>query len=104
MSDATDITSLVLGSGGILGLVGYILYQVRSGSCASHLKVGDRELSFDLKDVKEVLEQVDTPEEREKIKEEIRNEMKNTLHKVKSRLTNKLEDTRKRRDAVSEEV
>lgn len=56
MSDATDITSLVLGSGGILGLVGYILYQVRSGSCASHLKVGDRELSFDLKDVKEVLE------------------------------------------------
>ena len=47
------------------------------------------------------MESVDTPEEREKIKKEVQLEMKATLHKVKSRLTNKLTEVREK---ATEEV
>jgi len=47
------------------------------------------------------VESVDTPEEREKIKKEVQSEMKATLHKVKSRLTNKLTEVREK---ATEEV
>ena len=79
-----------IGSTGAVGLILYLLKKWRDSSCV--MKVGDKAISFDMKDIEEVIEKVDSPVEREKIKEEIRDEMKKTLHKVKSRLVNKLEE------------
>lgn len=84
--NTNELVASILGGGGFATAVLYVIYQACAGKCASHLQVAGKSLSIDLKDVEEVIEQLDTPKEREEVKREIEEHMKNTLYRVKSRL------------------
>lgn len=86
-----QLLGLSLGGSSFIGLLTYILYQVCNNKCASHLQINGKSISIDVKDV---LDKVETPIEKEQIKKEIEDRIKSTLHKVKSRLDNKLENIR----------
>ena len=86
-----EVLGLTLGGTSFMGLITYIVYQVCQGNCASHLKINGRELSIDLKDVENIVENASTPIEKNMIKKEIEEQIKSTLHKVKSKYQNKVD-------------
>ncbi len=96
-----DIVGMGLGGSSILVIILWFTYKAITKNCSSHVQLGESSFSLDFKDIKDIVESVNTPEEREKIKKEVQLEMKATLHKVKSRLTNKLTEVREK---ATEEV
>ena len=48
MSNVENILGISLGGTSILGLVAYLLYSWSKGNCASHMRVGDTELTIDI--------------------------------------------------------
>lgn len=102
MVNVENLLGIGLGGTSLFALATYLIYSWIKGTCSSHLQINGKSISIDLKDVEEAIEKVDTPKEREELKKEIKKEFMNTLHKVKSRLDNRLE--RVRRGGMSEEV
>ena len=104
MSNVENILGISLGGTSILGLVAYLLYSWSKGNCASHMRVGDTELTIDINQVQEILKEASSPEERDKIRKEVQAEFTQTLHKVKSRLVNKLDQIKIRNHKSQNEL